>query len=161
VTNSAPISIAELYDPYTGAFAQAGSLNQSRYFHNSTLLPNGQVLIMAGLNSATGFLNSSELYDPTTSTFSSIAGVLNNIGVYDFQSTLLPDGKILVTGGVGPSYFGGVVNTSYIFDPSNNSITTTGNMTSARALHSSTFLPNGKVLVFGGGSNLATSEVFQ
>jgi hypothetical protein len=61
------LSSAELYDPATGAWTTTGSMNTSREFHTTTLLPNGLVLV-AGGNNGSGrtftLLASAELYTP-------------------------------------------------------------------------------------------------
>jgi hypothetical protein len=56
---------AELYDPATGIWTPAPNLNAPRAWHTATLLPNGKVLVAGGGNHS-GFLSSTELYDPGT-----------------------------------------------------------------------------------------------
>ena len=47
-----------------------GSLNIPRYGHTATLLPNGKVLVTGGRGYNYEALNSAELYDPATGTWS-------------------------------------------------------------------------------------------
>jgi N-acetylneuraminic acid mutarotase len=54
---------AELYDPVTGTWQVAASLNMPRSGHTATLLHNRNVLVAAGADHAVGVLNSAELYD--------------------------------------------------------------------------------------------------
>ncbi len=74
--------------------------------------------------------------------------------------TLLPNGKVLVAGGVlGGSYLA----TAQTYDPALGTWTTTGGLLTARDHHTATLLPNGKVLVAGGigsGGGLASSELY-
>ncbi|WP_160295188.1 putative Ig domain-containing protein [Geobacter sp. OR-1] len=58
----------ESYDPATGLFTGVGNLSTGRYFHSSTLLANGQVLIVGGNNSLNTALSSAEILagDDTT-----------------------------------------------------------------------------------------------
>lgn len=55
---------AELFDPDEGSWTRTSSLHQPRHTHTASLLPNGKVLVVGGLYS--NFLNSAELYDPST-----------------------------------------------------------------------------------------------
>jgi uncharacterized delta-60 repeat protein len=82
-------------------------------------------------------------------------------------ATLLPSGKVLVAGGVtnysAPFYL--TTATAQLYDPASGKWTTTASMIRARALHTATLLPTGKVLVAGGydfGSDtlLATAELY-
>lgn len=44
------LKAAELYDPATGTWCPAGSLNVDRYGQTATLLPDGRVLATAGVS---------------------------------------------------------------------------------------------------------------
>jgi len=58
---------AELYNQDTGRFSPTGSMTVDRSFHSATLLPDGTVLIAAGLGFPSGVtsnLASAELYHP-------------------------------------------------------------------------------------------------
>jgi hypothetical protein len=65
---------AEIFDPITLKFQKAGTMIASRYSHNTTLLPNGSVLITGGRDTSScdsGELlesetNSTELYVPAS-----------------------------------------------------------------------------------------------
>ena len=62
-------------------------------------------------------------------------------------ATLLPNGKVLVAGGEGPTF----VISAELYDPAMGTWTfTRGNLTAPRVFHTATLLPNGKVLVAGG-----------
>ena len=63
-------------------------------------------------------------------------------------ATLLPDGKVLIAGGVDSSNF--PTASAELYDPSSGSWTATGSMHVARMGHTATLLPNGKVLVARG-----------
>jgi WD40 repeat protein len=80
-------------------------------------------------------------------------------------ATLLPNGKVLVAGGLvyGGTYT--VLNGAELYDPATGTWATTGPMANARYGHTATLLPNGKVLVAGGinawpASYTATAEIY-
>ena len=91
---------AELYTPATGTWRLTGSLVWARSMQTATLLPTGQVLLAGGMNNAGivgGPMNSAELYDPLSGTFTSTASMS---AAREFQTaTLLPSGQVLVAGG--------------------------------------------------------------
>lgn len=41
---------AEIYDPTTGLFKSTGTMNTGKFWHTATLLPNGTVLLLGGIN---------------------------------------------------------------------------------------------------------------
>jgi archaeosine-15-forming tRNA-guanine transglycosylase len=73
--------------------------HSSRYGHTATLLENGNLLIVERSDDGdlSSTLASAELYDATTGTFS-ITASLNAAPIFH-TATLLPDGRVLVTGG--------------------------------------------------------------
>lgn len=83
------------------------------------------------------------LIDPTWRTATS-----RPVTASDFYSVLLPDGRVLTSGGEYSSAM--TFSTAAIFNPADGTWTTFQNMTDRRANHTGTLLLNGKVLVSGG-----------
>ncbi len=98
-SKSPALASAEIYDPKSGAFSAAGSMTTPRRSHTATRLQDGRVLIVGGF--AEGAfppdLNSAEIYDPATATFSP-AGSMHALR-FEHSATLLADGRVLIAGG--------------------------------------------------------------
>src|SRR5262249_15517294 len=102
------------------AWLTTGKMNVARVGHTPTLLTDGKVLVVGGWGNAStgqGLLDSAELYDPATGTWS-FAGSLSRSRV-GYTATLLNDGRVLVAGGdtsPGPPDFGRT-SSAELYDP--------------------------------------------
>ncbi len=75
------------------------------------------------------------------------------------SATLLPNGKVLVAGGVDPAG-GATLASAELYDPAEGSWSITGSLNIGRSYHTATLLPNGKVLVAGGSGSLSSAELY-
>ncbi len=152
-----PIAAAEQYDPSTGKWTESGSANVARAAQTATMLPNGRLLLVSGVEATAP---TAELYD-SAAPFLGLGGV-NPLTRQDATFTLLPSGKVLMAGGLNDSGQGSL--TCSLYDPRSDSWSPTGSMLSIRYLHSATLLPNGRVLVAYGsdpsGAYAATAEIY-
>lgn len=153
---------AEVYDPATDQWSAAGQMTGSpanRDRHTATLLSNGKVMVVGGLNGM-GVNNTSSFYDPNTNAWT--AGPNISRYRYGHTATTLNDGRVLVVGGYG----GGVYhNSAEIYTPVTNSWSNTSNMIVARYGATATLLADGRVLVVGGTpgtylDSVGSSEIY-
>lgn len=89
----------ELYDASTNTWSFAGYLNQARFSHTATLLPNSNVLVVEGHLSGTLATNTAELYNVSTDESIETGSLWNARCLH--TATLLANGKVLVAGGLG------------------------------------------------------------
>ena len=140
-------------------------LLQPRAVHHATTLADGRVLVTGGCTQpgCGGFdaARASEIFSPTTKAFTPGPTMLEPRA--SGTATLLPDDKVLLTGGY-PGEGMPPTSTAELFDPDTERFAATGSMATERANHSATLLPDGRVLLCGGqdsrGRALATTEIF-
>ena len=91
---STPI-ISEIFDPETETFtAAAGAAQYQRRLHSAAVVnESGEVLL------ADGGVSLFEMYDPATGSFHP-AGAASVVNRYGATSSLLPDGSVLIAGGI-------------------------------------------------------------
>ncbi len=110
-----------------------------------------------GIYTIQAFLAGSVLAQATATVLPSSSFVTANSpsiarGSYGFILTRLLDGRILITGGT---------KTAEIYNPIDKTFRVAiHQMMEARFLHSATLLPDGRVLLVGGGGSPATAELF-
>lgn len=160
------LASVELYDPATNAWSSVASLNTARTYHTATLLTNGMVLVaggemMGGVNGS-GVFASSELYDPSSNTWSAAGNLAT--ARFDHTATLLTNGMVLVAGGVNGAFVIPALATAELYNPATNTWSATGSLANARYLHTATLLSTGKVLVVGGDADssnqLSSAELY-
>lgn len=193
--DGAPLKSTELYDAVAQAWEGTSDLVTARSDHTATLLADGRVLVVGGKDRAGKPVATAELFEPLSVRQVArcdpnasppkpckVQGVWAPMGQltaarWGHAATLLPDGRVLVTGGVGES--GEPVADVEVFDPASDPVapwTAAPAMNSPRWGHTATVVgaegcgPSpaprgcGKVLVAGGtdesGRAQATSQVF-
>jgi hypothetical protein len=132
---------------------------------------NGKVLITGGAGltfDERGYSSnpwaSAELYDPSAGIFTGTGDMATPRTFH--TATLLPDGKVLIVGGLTANINNGLSGLSAsaeLYDPVTGAFSATGNMTTARYLHTATLLNDGKVLIAGGADAsriLASAELY-
>lgn len=152
----APIGVVELFKPLTEEMASPATfapvLNVPRSGHAATLLPDGSVLIIGGLDALKQPVRKIERFAFDTG-FVVLGDLPADAGIVDFATATLPDGRILITG--GRTMTGAQpLNTAYIIrlDPNNGlvDVIATDHLALSRAGHQMAVLCDGTVLVSGG-----------
>jgi trimeric autotransporter adhesin len=111
-------SVAEMYDPTSDSWSTVASLSTARQRHTATLLANGKVLVTGGTVSSTatgGATAGSELYDPSSDTWTAAASL--QPARFQHKATLLPNGKVLVEGGLSGGTVFAPMAAAEIYDP--------------------------------------------
>jgi hypothetical protein len=131
---------AELYDPSAATFTATGNMISSGGVR-STLLPNGSVFIAQDVNA--------EIYDPASGTFALTGAYADPNPVWVDTATLLPDGKILVTGCAAKCGSGA----SELYLPQTGKFSLTGPRRAWDTVSTATVLMNGTVLFVEGNDS--------
>ena len=145
----------ELFDPVTETFTLSGSLELGRKRHRESLMLDGKVLVSGGnfLENGQGGgereTDTAELYNPATGLFISVENMSSVRS--EHESTLLADGKVLISGGIL------IPTPSETYDPATLTFSDVGGMIQTRGRHIALRLKNpawgslvGHVLAIGG-----------
>ena len=79
-----------IFDPSTEAFSEAGNLQFDRRNHKAVLLQDGRILIVGGYTANLDRVQTAEIYDPETNTFSAAGTSAMN----PMAAHLLPSGRV-------------------------------------------------------------------
>jgi hypothetical protein len=97
-----PLRTAETWDPASGTFERAGTMEYARRAHQAALLPDGRVIVIGGSGKRTDEIvdlsrATTEIWDPITGTFE--RGPALSDARARFPLVTLSDGSLLVIGG--------------------------------------------------------------
>ncbi|MCB9880184.1 MAG: hypothetical protein H6834_00210 [Planctomycetes bacterium] len=155
-----PQATCDLYDAKQHAFSAAPAMNDKRMAHTATVLSDGRVFVTGGLSDMSttqaalvSSLKSTEIYDPVTNKWTK--GPDMSEGKAGHGALLLPDGRVLLSGGLTYTVFLSIKIPQFskavdIYDPKTNTMKAVAAMNVDRAGHGIFELPGGKVLVAGG-----------
>ena len=159
---------ADLFDPAQGRFNSVSrtSFGEHTWSNGSAvLLTNGKVLVAGGIG-ADGqvVVRDARLFDPASGQFLPTGSMTSER--YRHESTLLSDGRVLVTGGLKTVRWPPtVIATAELYDPERGVFISLPDMTTPRTGHTATLLPSGEVLIAGGsrGSfiSISAAELFR
>jgi hypothetical protein len=103
--NSSPTNTAEIIDlnQHNPQWTYTGSMTYARWNLNATVLPTGDVLVTGGVNGDRSNpalkVNATELWNPTSGTWTLLANSAPLLRGYHSTTLLLPDGRVIHAGG--------------------------------------------------------------
>ncbi|MDO8806108.1 MAG: kelch repeat-containing protein [Elusimicrobiota bacterium] len=160
VTSAGATSRAEVYNYTSRTFADTGNtMTRARYSHTANQLRDGSVIVIGGTDN-TESMNYSEIFDGTWwSPLLDINGddILLKYARANHRSVLLPNGKLMVTGG---EMRGTAQSAPASFDPDYKGWSTQGSA-AGRTHHTSILTKDNLVMNIGGwsgGAYLDTTE---
>jgi len=152
---TAPTTLSEIYNPSTNTWTQTGSLIEPRSDGGAVLLNNGDVLFAGGYVIYNGsalsidYLYTSELYNVTTSKWTSTGDMASPRGEMGGATLLLNNGDVLAAGGNFQPETG--LSSAELYSPKTGIWGPAGDMSTPRGSgEMSALLKGGDVLVFGG-----------
>ena len=160
------VGTTEIFNPETGEWQQAATMDQPLFRQTAVPLSDGRVLVVGG-DMLDGTLTGSaraEIYDPATDTWTPT----EDMGVERGRpnAVLLSDGRVLVTGDRFLD-IQALTGKAEVYDPDTGTWTPTEDLSKPIVDHSLTLLPDGRVLAAGGAHPLninhgdyATTEIF-
>ena len=146
---------AEIFNTNKRLFLPVGQMTTRRNRHTAVLMPDGQVLILGGVDAVLipmipffgpampWVLSSTEVFDPVAGRFGVSASM--HAARDEPTATLLSNGKVLIVGGG--------IDAAELYDSTTESFSRIGtnSVFSSRYEHTATLLRSGKVLLAGGG----------
>ena len=141
------IASAELYDSGTGTWSATGSLATGRAFHTAVLLGNGRCSFAeARMAAVRSQVRNSMIRPPGVGVPRVPSALRGNLTPLRYFPTARCSWL------EGPR-FGTFFASAELYDPAAGTWSTTGFLGTARAFHTATLLPNGRVLAVGGQTN--------
>jgi len=153
------------------SWTAVGKMSEPRLGHTLTVLPDGRVLATGGTGGSAPAsrggqtvrpVASAEIFDPETRRWTATGAM--GVPRFEHTASLLPDGRVLIAGGLGAR--GGEtvpVASAELYDPETAAFSPAADMSSPRTDHAAARLRDGRVLVSGGDRGtapLASAETF-
>ena len=150
-TENLALGSANLHDPANNQSTRLGSGAHAGADAAAAVLADGRVLVTGGNTSRRlpAATVGADIFDPATGDWQAAPSMAS--GRIGHRATTLPNGKVLVTGGVNGA---GMLGTAELYDPAANTWTQAGAMQSLRYRHTASRLADGSVLVAGGTDSL-------
>ena len=152
------------YNLTTKEIEPVGQLQVGRYSHTATTLKNGDVVVIGGATNFNPYFaplavtGLAEVYHPASLAFSPSGTML--VPRQAHTATLLPDGKVLITGGIDGN--GDIVQQAELYDPASGTFSAAGTTANLGGGSNATVISDvdapTQVLVYGG--NTAVTQIW-
>ncbi len=152
------LNTAEIFDPVTNLWSDAPAMTIKRVGHTATRLNDGRVLVVGGCFSNLACTNTVEIYNPLTNSWTYFND-LSLPAMKNHAAALLPDGTVMVTGGVNLGTSLTYLSSVYVFNPVGNSWTIKPSMNSTRSEHFMAVRRDGVVMVVGGYKSMKIGDL--
>lgn len=136
------IRAAERYNYLTWTFSGAGNMNSGRFGHTATLLRDNRLLVAGGSDNEISQMTG-EFYDGASWTYTDLLYLPRT----NHRTVLLPNGKIMLTGGEAP---GASQSRAEGYDPDWDAWTDQGKLDSGRSHHTTVLTRDNWVVNIGG-----------
>jgi hypothetical protein len=147
-----PLASTEVYRRLTNTFETVAPLAEARRKHAAVTLKDGRVLVCGGFGPSGNTVATVELFHPGDGAW--LPGPPMSVSRANHTATLLASGRVLVAAGftTDPGSLTWTLSAE-VFDPLTNSWSpTTGAPLVPRGGHTANRLPDGRVLLVGGGA---------
>ncbi|WP_244242065.1 Kelch repeat-containing protein [Leptospira kanakyensis] len=162
--SSIALTPSYIFDSETTAFTPTGNMNGPRHLHNAVKLQDGKVIVLGGIRDYTPVtpayftsLNTAEIYDPTTGTFTEITNRMRTPRSFSC-SVLLSDGRVFIIGGTDGIF--APKDTTEFYDPTTQTFSWGPTLPVPVGALKCKTLVDGNVLIYGAQlSNLNNSTM--
>lgn len=154
---AAAIAAVEVYDRDTGTWSYSESLPQPRHSHTATRLFDGRILVVGGLDEFLQPRNDAWVR-ATNGTWASVpmpAGAPNRA---HHTATITWDGRVLIAGGTLSPTGASALDSTYVFNPGDNTWTPGPRLITPRHSHAAAILGGDVVLAGGSDGTGATAS---
>ncbi|CAF1482099.1 unnamed protein product [Adineta ricciae] len=150
------LSSVDIFDVPSNTFTMK-NISTPRFYHTSTALPNGNIVIAGGSDAPGGnILDTLEMYNSSTNSFVTLTPRMSYARYY-FTATYIPSIRsILFAGG----YISANLNSYDLFNVTTMQFVRNGTLKYARSTHTATLLQDGRVLLAGGYPQMNQVEIF-